>query len=112
MTPSQLTRGRRAQPARSPGNRYTSASYRRSIHRACDAADRHARLISSRAKEDERLVVRWSPNQLRHSTATLIRQQFGLEAAQVTLGHASADITQIYAERDQSKASAVMRALG
>ena len=36
---------------------------------------------------------RWSPNRLRHSAATAIRQRFGLEAAQVPLGHASADVT-------------------
>ena len=55
---------------------------------------------------------RWSPNRLRHSAATAIRQRFGLEAAQVTLGHASADVTQVYAERDSAKAAKVMRLIG
>ena len=55
---------------------------------------------------------RWSPNRLRHSAATAIRRQFGLEAAQVTLGHASADVTQVYAEGDSEKAAEVMRLIG
>ena len=34
------------------------------------------------------------------------------EAAQVVLGHAKADVTQVYAERDQSLAERVARAIG
>jgi len=49
---------------------------------------------------------------LRHSAATEIRRQFGLEAAQTVLGHAKADITQVYAERDLSLAAEVMRRIG
>jgi site-specific recombinase XerC len=55
---------------------------------------------------------RWSPNPLRHTAATEIRRQFGLEAAQVTLGHSNANVTQIYAERDLSKAAEIMRQVG
>jgi site-specific recombinase XerC len=54
----------------------------------------------------------WSPNQLRHSTATKIRKEFGIEAAQVVLGHSKADVTQVYAERDSNLAANVMRAIG
>ena len=42
----------------------------------------------------------WHPNQLRHTAATQFRREFGLEAAQVLLGHAQANVTQVYAERD------------
>jgi integrase len=55
---------------------------------------------------------RWSPNQLRHTAGTEIRRQFGLEAAQVTLGHSNANVTQIYAERDLAKAAEIMRQVG
>ena len=41
-----------------------------------------------------------------------IRRQFGLEAAQVALGHARADVTQVYAERDMALAAEVMRKIG
>ncbi|TWU13894.1 Phage integrase family protein [Symmachiella macrocystis] len=55
---------------------------------------------------------RWSPNRLRHSAGTEIRKRYGLEAAQVILGHASADVTQVYAERDLQKAVEIMREVG
>jgi len=83
-------------PKMKPGEKYDVNSYRRAIHRACDKAK----------------VERWSPNRLRHSAATEIRKRFGLEAAQVTLGHASADITQVYAERDNTLAIEVAAKIG
>jgi integrase len=54
----------------------------------------------------------WTPLQLRHTAATMIRSRFGLEAAQTVLGHAKADTTQIYAERDLARAHAVMAEIG
>jgi site-specific recombinase XerD len=45
---------------------------------------------------------RWMPNQLRHTFGTDVRREHGLEAAQVMLGHAKADVTQIYAERNEA----------
>jgi site-specific recombinase XerC len=50
--------------------------------------------------------------QLRHTVATKIRRKYGLEAAQVVLGHSMANVTQIYAERDLAKAAAVIREVG
>jgi integrase len=115
---------------RPAGDSYTNDSYRRAIHRACDSAFPApaplARLEKETAKQgQERLTSterealkkwqsenRWSPNPLRHTAATEIRRQFGLEAAQVTLGHSNANVTQIYAERDLSKAAEIMRQVG
>lgn len=57
-------------------------------------------------------VPRWAPNMLRHTYATEIRQRFGLEEAQVTLGHSKAATTEIYAERDLGKAREVARLVG
>ena len=54
----------------------------------------------------------WHLNQLRHTSATEVRRQFGLEASQVVLGHSKADVTQVYAERDQALAADVMRQIG
>ncbi len=54
----------------------------------------------------------WAPNRLRHSRATAIREQYGLEAAQAVLGHSNADVTQIYAERDIAKAAKIMGEVG
>jgi site-specific recombinase XerC len=49
---------------------------------------------------------------LRHSFATAIRKEHGLEAAQVLLGHARADVTQVYAERDEELAARVAEQVG
>jgi integrase len=87
---------RKSTPTRPAGERYTTDSYRRAITRACDKAG----------------VGRWAPNRLRHSAATEIRKRFGLEASQVALGHSTANVTQIYAERDLEKAAAVMAQVG
>ncbi len=57
-------------------------------------------------------VPAFSPNQLRHTVGTEVRAQFGLEHAQVTLGHSRADVTQTYAERDMAKAREVARKIG
>ena len=50
---------------------YTVGSYRKAIRRACLKAN----------------VPIWHPHQLRHTAATNIRCQFGLEVAQAVLGH-------------------------
>lgn len=78
------------------GYRYTKDSYGRAVRRASEKAG----------------VEKWSPNRLRHSAATRIRKQFGLEAAQTVLGHASANVTEIYAERDMKLAAEIARKLG
>jgi hypothetical protein len=49
---------------------------------------------------------------VRHSHATEVRRRFGLEGAQVVLGHARADITQVYAERDLSLAERIAAEIG
>ena len=54
----------------------------------------------------------WSPNRLRHSAATRIRAQYGLEAAQVILGHASATMTETYAEKNLGAAVAIAAKMG
>ena len=74
-------------------------------------------LVDTKEKADEawhvkRAVPRWSPSQLRHTAGTQIRSRYGLEAAQVVLGHRRADVTQIYAERDLQKAASIVKAIG
>lgn len=54
----------------------------------------------------------WAPNRLRHNYATSVRRRFGLDAAQVVLGHARADVTQIYAELDLTRAAEIATAIG
>lgn len=87
---------RKKNPKRTASDRYKNSSYRLAVNRACKKAN----------------VETWSPNRLRHTAATEIRKKFGLEAAQVVCGHQSADVTQIYAERDIALAESVAREVG
>jgi integrase len=57
-------------------------------------------------------VPHWHPNQLRHLFATEVRKEHGLEAAQVLLGHSRADVTQVYAERNEALAATVAAKIG
>jgi integrase len=61
------------------------------------------RSVIARACERANVQV-WTPYQLRHAAATRIREQYGLECAQVMLGHSRADVTQIYAARNEKLA--------
>jgi integrase len=112
VQPSQRNR-RKARPRRKPAERYGIDAYRRAISRAVQRANE---TIVKEAAEmgisSPALIPAWSPNQLRHSCATAIRREFGLEAAQVILGHSKADVTQIYAERDAAKALEVIGKIG
>lgn len=115
-------RRRATKPVRAPGDCYTSDSYRRAIHRACDQAFLHPTISdipASKRTVPETAELRtwqrnhrWSPNRLRHAAATKVRREFGLEAAQVILGHSAADVTQIYAERDFAKGVDVAMRIG
>lgn len=57
-------------------------------------------------------VEKWTPNQLRHTAGTDVRQKYGLEGAQVHLGHSQANVTEVYAERDLTKAIKIAREIG
>ena len=97
-------------PARPPRQRYDVASYRRAIARACQRADHEARRGDSGA---ERVgIPSWHPHQLRHNAATALRRTFGIELARVVLGHRSAFVTEIYAERDTAAARAAIAKFG
>jgi len=100
----------------------TRNALRRAISRGCRRAFPHPALSSIRPKnrtDAQKAELRawhnaheWHPNQLRHTVGTEVRARFGLEAAQVLLGHTRADVTQTYAERDMSKAAEVARKIG
>lgn len=112
MTPSQGSRRPRKNRRRPPGEHYTPDSYRRAIQRACELAWPALDGLTDDELKQWHKAHRWAPNRLRHSAGTEIRKRFGLEAAQVTLGHASADVTQVYAERDLELAAKVMQEVG
>jgi integrase len=95
VTPSQMNR-RKQRPRRVPGERYTPGAIALAVRRAC-------------AKHG---LEHWHPHQLRHSMATTIRREFGLDHARATLGQHSPQVTELYAELDLGKAVEVARKLG
>ncbi|MGI6417080.1 MAG: tyrosine-type recombinase/integrase [Thermoguttaceae bacterium] len=95
-----------------PGDRYTKDSYNRAITRAITAANAARKKAAAEIGVQPVLLASWSPNRLRHAAATEVRRQFGLEAAQVTLGHSKANTTEIYAERDHDLARTVALRIG
>jgi len=112
VQPSQVNR-KKARPARPPRESYTKDSYTRAIRRGVDKANK---AIQEDAKEfqidNPVLLAYWAPNRLRHARATEVRRNYGLEAAQVVMGHARADVTQVYAERDSARAVEIMKEIG
>jgi len=96
VQPSQLARTRRRSPAKIPGERYDTDSYRRAIAYGCKRAG----------------VPKWHPHQLRHSAATQLRKEFGLDVARAVLGHSSPAVTEVYAELDLTKAAEAMERVG
>jgi integrase len=57
-------------------------------------------------------VARWHPHQLRHSGATSVRKKFGLEGAQVILGHKQAATSQIYSQLSYNDAAEIAENMG
>jgi integrase len=129
VQPSQQYR-RVAKPKRGPGERYTTSAYSHAVEKACGRAFPPPKPLGRRdgeaaaswlerltPEEKEQLAAwkrqhTWHPNQLRHTRATDIRRRYGLEAAQVILGHAKADVTQLYAERNLTLAQRIAGEIG
>jgi integrase len=129
VQPSQKQR-RKAAAKRRPRDRYTTAAYDHAIRVGCIKAFPPPTHLTQREDETkqqwldrltpvERLELarwrrehHWRPHQLRHAHATEVRRMFGLEAAQVSLGHSQARVTEVYAERDLTLALRVAAEIG
>jgi integrase len=93
--PSQQCRAK-ARPKKAPGERYRPQAIAHAVRVACE---KHG-------------LQRWHPHQLRHTKATEIRREFGLDAARALLGQHAPQVTELYAELDVGKAVEVARKLG
>lgn len=128
----------RRTPRKKPGGRYTVESYCRAIHKACErafgipadywptkgekpAADdtpeqakakTDVRAAKSKKRAEWHARFTWHPHQLRHSAATWLRKRYGLEAAQVILGHKTLSVTEVYAEKNVAAAQRIMGEVG
>jgi integrase len=74
----------------------TRASVSNAIKRVCKKLD----------------IKKWTLHWARHTKASQVRENYGLDVAQVLLGHSAADVTQIYAQADTQKALKVARDAG
>lgn len=81
---------RKENPKRQPGVKFTKDSYNRAIVRACEKAG----------------VKKWTPYQLRHTTARAIREALDMESAKCLLGHSKTAMTEHYAKQDLKRAIA------
>jgi integrase len=111
---------------RTLGTAYDVDAYRRAIARACEQAfDMPADLVDAPADETaEAKAARlkrarawraghtWHPHQLRHNAATWLRKTYGLEAAQVILGHKTLAVTEVYAAKNVEAAQRIMAEVG
>jgi integrase len=89
-------RQKKRKGSRRPGAAYCRCSFAQSIRRAC-----------ARAK-----IPSWSPNALRHSFATRLRDIGGIEASQVALGHQKPDTTLIYTTAAKARMLDAIREAG
>ena len=83
---------------------------KRALGRAIDRII--VRINRERSEADLPALDHWAPNQLRHARATEVREQYGVEVAQVVLGHSRVDTTEIYAKQTEAKAREVGKLIG
>jgi hypothetical protein len=86
-TPSEMKRQRKVAPKRAPRERYDVSGVQQSIRKTC-----------------ERLGVQgWKLLEVRHTRATEIRDEYGVEGASASLGN-TIEAAQIYAEHNRNLA--------
>jgi len=92
ISPSQAARdkAKAAKPSRY-SEFYDRDSYRQAISHAIEKGNREL-------KDDEERIPHWYPYQLRHSAATKIETEIGLDEAQAQLGHKTANMTRRYSK--------------
>jgi integrase len=123
-TPSQEARKQKKGPKAAPKNCYTTASFRRAIHRACDQAFPPPESLDEAGEDSEQTKPekkqarvewikqhRWSPNRLRHTGGTEIGDKFGIEAASAVMGN-TVDVAQVYVERNLKQAREIIKEVG
>ncbi len=106
MTPSQRRRKPKVFSTRAKRDNYDTDSYRRAIKYGIKKVNKRLEV------EKQPLIPEWCPLQVRHSRATELNEIYGIEAAAVSLGHAHADVTKVYAERNLKLAIEVAKKAG
>jgi integrase len=128
--PSQAARQPKKNPQRKPRDHYTTSDYGHAVGKACIRAhvagcpDRKRWTLERGKKEPRKewqarvkkcaglAASLWHPHQLRHTRATELRREAGIDTARAVLGHHSPAITALYAAQDMGKAAGIMQRLG
>lgn len=111
---------------RAPAAAYSPITYHVAIRRACERAfgmPEYLRTIDRDLPTEVQEKLRseaaawratncWHPHRLRHSAATTLRREAGLETARCVLGHSSTPMTELYAEADLNRARDIMAKVG
>lgn len=95
-TPGELRRKRKANPGRAARERYDVNTFQQTVRKVCRRAG----------------VASWTVLQVRHTRATEVRQRYGVEGAQASLGNARVETAQIYAERNLALARKIAEEIG
>ena len=119
VQPSQQDR-RKRRPRKGPGELYEMTAYHHAVKKAIEAANTAQACAPCKAPAPDKrcakckaaAIPHWHPHMLRHTHATEVRRRFGLEAAQVALGHSQAAVTELYAERNMGLAMKVAAEIG
>jgi integrase len=111
---------RRRHPKRQPGEFYSTSSYEHAVRRGVELANTAAacdlckpRKPADRCEACKAVAIpHWHPHRLRHTRATELRREYGLDVARAVLGHRTPTITEMYAELDVARAAEAMERLG
>ena len=95
VQPSQADRSK-PNAKRKPGERFKVGAVNRAIGKACKKAG----------------IPHWHVHQLRQSASLAFSREMGLEAARAALGHATVDMSAMYAGRDLEAAKSVAAKIG
>ena len=93
--PSQLRRKKKKNPKRAPRDRYSVNTFQQSVRKACLKAGQPT----------------WTVLEVRHTRATDVREQHGVEGAAASLGD-RVEAAQIYAERNKKLARQIALEMG
>jgi len=92
---------RKEAPQVTPGESYDTKTYHRAVDYAIQAARKAGKTVPD-----------FHPHQIRHTAATRIRKEFGLDAARAVLGQRTLAMADEYAELDAAKAAQAAEKLG
>lgn len=93
-------------PKRTPGKQYTTQSYGKAVGQAIRRGNRE------RARQGLEPLPDWRPNQLRHAAGTLAGEESDRDTTAAVLGHATPDMSAVYAEQAVLKAAILMARIG